>query len=251
MRLLHCLVLLLATAGIAPAGVSSLPGGLQDALAARALLGGGIWARPVRIDNGGPRGHWRGSAYPRTVYALVFDLSGILWLYTDSDGTQSLSLTHGTLAKDEADPGPLFRAIDPGFASWSWVDDPPGDWHVAARNLPNACFVESVAALLRRMDAGSEAESPRLLSYYVGTPRTRGHTVLLFGTRGGLSAIDPESSDEPIRLPAYLGANPRAISAYLRGGPVAAARTLPILCAGKSPASDRWAALPSQPAPAG
>jgi hypothetical protein len=251
MRILACLVLLLAGAGVAPAAVTSAPGGLQDALAARALLGDRVWARPLRIDNNGRKGALRRSEYPRTVYALAFELSGILWFYTDTNGTQSLSLTLGTLERDKADPGPLIRAIDPGFASWSWMDDPPGAWGATTRDPPNACFVKSIAALFRRMDAGSEAESPQLLSYYAAVPKVRGHTVLLFRTRDGLSAIDADASEKPISLPAFLGSNLRSIAAFLRGGPVAATSTLPIRYQGKLPAPSQFAAVPSRPTPAG
>lgn len=249
MRSLCCLILSLAAAGAASAATGA-PSGLDDALAARAMLGGERWARLVRIDNSPPRSLWRRSRYPKTVYALVFELSGILWFYTDADGTQSLSLTRGTVARDEADPGPLFRSIDPGFAAWSWTEPPPGPRLPAPARLRNGCFIESVAALARRVGGGEEAGSPRLLSYYVDTPQGRlGHTVLLFDTAAGLSCVDAEDSDRVVLLPSELGTDPRALSGYLRGAPVAAARTLPIVCARKSPAE--WAALPPVQVPAG
>jgi hypothetical protein len=251
MRSLCLLAMLLSAPGLAAAG-SAPASGLADAAAARSLLGGDIWSRLVRIDNANPRGLLSRSPYPRTVYALVFELSGILWFYTDADGTQSLSLTRGTAARDEADPGPLFRAIDGGFTSWAWVDAGASPRAAASRRPPNACFVESVAALLRRLAVGNEASSPRLMSYYVDTPFGRlGHTVLVFGTASGLAAIDPEASGRPESLPPELGSDPGALSAYLRGGPVAAARTIPIACPTSSPSPGQWAALPSQPAPAG
>ena len=248
MRTLSCLVFLIACA--AARGGTVPPGGLDDALAARAMLGGDTWARLVRIDNTRPRSVLRRGPYPRTVYALVFELSGILWFYTGVDGTQSLSLTTGTVARDEADPGPLFRSIDPGFTEWRWIEPPKGPTAPFSARPRNACFVESVAALNRRIAAGGEANSPRLLSYYVDTPGGRlGHTVLLFGTAGGLAAIDADDSDRPEALPVELGTDPRALSAYLRGGPVAAARTIPVVCARTPPRE--WAALPAAPAPAG
>ncbi len=240
----------MAALGTAAAGTEP-SAGLPDAAAARSMLGGETWARLVRIDNAHPRGMWSRGSYPRTVYALVFELSGILWFYTDVDGTQSLSLTRGTLERDEADPGPLFRAIDPGFGAWTWVEEPPVPAGGSLRRPPNACFVESVAALLRRLEVGDEAASPMLLSYYVDAQGRRlGHTVLVFGTAGGLSAIDPEVSDRPVNLPAGLGGDPRALSAYLRGAPVAAVRTIPLAC-GRRHEPGQWAALPPRPAPAG
>lgn len=249
MRTLSRLVLLLASAGLARASTAST-GGLADALAARSMLGADTWSRVVRIDSSRPGNILRRGPYPRIVYALVFELSGILWFYTDVDGTQSLSLTTNTADRDRADPGPLFRAIDPGFTRWSWVEAPRVPAGPEPRRPRNACFVESVAELDRRIASGGEAGSPMLLSYYVDTPGGRlGHTVLLFRTSIGLSAIDADESDRPIPIPGDLGSDARTLSAYLRGGPVAAARTIPIACPRKPPAE--WAALPAGPAHAG
>jgi hypothetical protein len=251
-RTVALFVIILATAGIASAGIATIPRGLEDARAARSLLGGETWAEIVRIDNGGDRPAWRSSLYPKKVYALVFELSGILWFYTDTDGTQSLSRTRGTLERDKADPGPLFRGIDPGFASWSLVDDPRGTLGPPHLRPLNGCFVESVGALFRIMAVGGRADSPRLLSYYVDTPIGRlGHTVLLFETQRGLSVVDAESSDRPVSLPAYLGTDPRTLSAFLRGGPVSDARTLAIQERRKLPAAGQLAAMPASVAPAG
>lgn len=246
-----CLLLLVAAAAASPAWGEPAPAALSDALAARAMLGTDVWARVVRIENARPRGAWRRGVYPKTVYGLVFELSGILWFYTDTDGTQSLSLTTGTLGRDRADPGRLFLALDPGFRAWGWLDDAPPSRAPSRGRPPNACFVESVEALKRRISAGGDARSPQLLSYYVDTSAGRlGHTVLLFGTAVGLSAIDAESSDRPVSLPADLGADLRTVAAYLRGGPVSAARAIPILCA-RQPVAGQWAFLADPPAPAG
>jgi hypothetical protein len=213
------------------------------------MLGGETWARLVRIDSSRPAAVWKRGPYPKTLYALVFELSGILWFYTDVDGTQSLSLTRGTVARDEADPGPLFRSIDPGFTAWSWVEAPAGPRKPSSPKPRNGCFVESVAALNRRMAAGGETATPSLLFYYVDTPEGRlGHTVLLFGTSAGHFAVDADASETPVLLPPDLGRDPLAVSAYLRGGPVAAARSLP-LPARKPPRE--WAALPSSSPGAG
>jgi hypothetical protein len=247
MRALLCLAALL---GLPLAASAS--DGLSDALAARSHLGAQVWARVVRIENTSVRGALRRSPYPDTVYALVFELSGALWFYSDANGTQSLSLRLGAIDADKADPGPLFKAIDPGFARWSWVDSLAGWRHTPAGELPNGCFIESVAALFRRVAAGGEAQAPRLLSYYIDTPFGRqGHTVLLFAAKGGLAAVDPELSERPVAIPAKLGSNPRALSAYLRGGPVASARTLPIECARRPDPAGRWASVAVPQAPAG
>jgi len=251
-RALALLLTLLVGAVSSRAGVAPIPPGLADARAAREMLGSVTWARVMRIENSRPAGMLRYGAYPRTVYGLVFELSGILWLYTDSDGTQSLSLTRGTLERDKAAPGPLLLAIDPGFKSWAWVDETPGSGCDPGRRPPNACMPGSVAALLRRLAVGSETGSPRLLFYYVNAGGARrGHTVLLFSAGGHLSAVDAEDSDRPVNLPDSLGTDPRAISAFLRGGPVVAARTLPIQCTGTLAPPSRWAAQAAPAAPAG
>ena len=242
----------LAGAASSRASVDAVPIGLSDARAARDMLGGVTWARIMRIDNSRPIGMWRCGAYPATVYGLVFELSGILWLYTDSDGTQSLSLTTGTLDKDKANPGPLLLAIDRGFRKWAWLDDTAGAGADLGRRPPNACMPGSVAALLKRLAVGGETGSPRLLFYYVKAGGARhGHTVLLFSAGGHLSAVDAEASERPVSLPDSLGADPRSISAYLRGGPVVAARTLPIQCTGSLAPPRQWAAQAPPATPAG
>ena len=252
MRAPFLLLILLAGAASSNAAVAPVPPALSDARAAREMLGSVTWARIMRIENSRPAGMWRRGAYPGTVYALVFELSGILWLYTDADGTQSLSLTTGTLQRDKADPGPLLLAIDPGFRAWSWIDETPPAGRGPGRRPPNACMPGSVAALLRRLAVGSETGSPQLLFYYVDAGGARrGHTVLLFSAAGHLSAVDAENSDRPVSVPDSLGADPRAISAFLRGGPVATARTLPIRCTGRLAPPSQWAAQAPPAAPAG
>ena len=250
MRALALVLLLCAMQPAARASVTP-PDGLADAAAARALLGDLGWVRVARIENSGAHSWNRRSPYPRVVYATVFELSGILWFYTDTDGTQSLSLTRNTVARDEAAPGPLFRAIDPGFAAWSWVGERELAGRAIARRPPNACFVESVSFLLRRMMSGQETRSPELLSYYVDTPFGRlGHTVLVFSTARGIQAADPEVSASPVEIPPWVGAEPGALSAYLRGRPVSAARALPVSC-GRQPPPELYATVPSQAPGAG
>jgi hypothetical protein len=244
--------LLIAAFLFGTAGVVSASDGLSSAYAARALLGPTVWSRVVRIDNTESPREFRRSPYPREVHGLVFELSGILWFYSDSNGTQSLSRRIGSLDIDKADPGALFLAIDRGFTRWSWVDDGPATSRQTPGAPPNACFIESVAALFRRVAAGGEAAAPRLLSYYVDTPSGwRGHTVLVYRDRDGLAALDPEFSERPVRLPSEVGEDPKAWSAYLRGGPVISARTLAIQSPTTPETSGQWASLPRAPVPAG
>ncbi len=241
MRTLLVLLLLAIVRPVVQAS-GSAPRDLEDALAARSMLSADTWARIVRLDNSHPRGAWR-ERYPKTVYALVFEVSGILWLYTDTEGTQSLSRNLGTVARDEADPGPLFLAIDPGISNWKWVDAAPERPGRKEVEPPNACFIESVRALDRRLAAGFRTESPRLLFYYVDTRIGRlGHTVLLFGTGKGLSVINFQESEMPVPVPAYAANDPRSIAEFVRRAPVSAARTLPISQVGR-PTPAKWATV--------
>jgi hypothetical protein len=226
--------------------------GLSNAVAARALLGSSVWSRIARIENTESPREFRRSPYLREVYALVFELSGILWFYCDSNGTQSLSLRTASADIDKADPGPLFTAIDHGFTRWAWINDEQSALRVAAAVPPNACFIESVAALFRRVAAGREVDAPKLLSYYINTPSGwRGHTVLVFRDGEDLAALDPEFSERAVRLPSILGGDPRAWSSYLRGGPVGSARTLAIKSPSISVSTDKWASMSRPPIPAG
>jgi hypothetical protein len=244
--------LLLAALLLGIPWVASASEGLSSALAARALLGPSVWSRVVRIENTESRQEFRRSPYPREVFALVFELSGLLWFYTDSNGTQSLSLRSGSLGIDKAEPGPLFLAIDRGFTRWSWVDDAAALRRQPPEAPPNACFIESVAALFRKVAGGGEAAEPRLLSYYVDTPSGwRGHTVLVFKDRDGLAALDPEFSERPVRLPPILGEDPKAWSSYLWGGTIASARTLAVESPTVPESSGQWASMPRTPVPAG
>ena len=240
MRKLACLLISAALAAGAAAKTASSPAG--DAAAARELLGSAAWARIIRIENARPAGLLSRGSYPGVVYGVVFEMRGILWFYTGTDGTQSLSLRRGTTERDEADPGPLLRQIDPGFQSWSWVDEARLPRPPASYRPPNACFIESVAALRRRLSLGERSDFPSLLSYYVTTRAgVLGHTVLLFSSEAGLMALDTEVSDRPVPVPTEVGTDPRRVSSYLRGGPVTSARLLPM--GGERPGKvPQWAA---------
>ena len=221
---------------------------LTDAQAARAMLGPDIWARVVRIDNRPARGLEVRTAYPSTVYALVFEVSGVLWFYCGADGTQSLSLRYGSLDSDKADPGPLFRAISGRFGRWDWVDEAPGLRDPGRAPPPNSCLIQCIAALRARIAVGEVVGDPQFLLFYVDTPNGRlGHAVLLFASGGGLTAVDPDRPGVDISIPARLGADGRAITRYLRRGRVAAVRLFPI----EGPARPRPAPLWATLAPAG
>jgi len=241
-RFISALILSMAAASCpalsaaAPAPVAVLSGtelrdsGLRDSVRARALMGAGVWSRVLRIENRG-----RTLVYPSTVYALAFETEGILWFYTDSNGTQSLSLRQGCALHDEGNLDPLIHALDPGFGAWAFVAETQVA-QVAAKTapvgpkfeaLPNGCWIESVAALNRLVLGGGEAVQPRLLSYYVRTPTgVMGHTVLLFLAGGALEAVDPAGSGRAVQVPIGAAANALATARFLRGAQVAGARTL-------------------------
>ena len=197
---------------------------LAAARRAQAELGPEIWSEVIRIENAAVL-----SAYPRTVHALVFELAGILWFYTASDGTQSLSLRRGRGAEDKADLSPLLRAIEPGFARWRVVPEGPG---LPARtprdDLPNGCFIDSVAVLRTRRERGDPAPGAQLLSYYINTSDgCRGHTVLTYATDSGIAVIDPAKPGSTRKFPAAVAADALSLAREIGGDHVVRARWLP------------------------
>jgi hypothetical protein len=242
-------LLLLAVAGTCLANAAD---GLSDAVAARRLLGPDVWSRIARIENAPAHGLERRTPYPPTVYALVFEMSGLLWFYCDADGTQSLSRRYGSVEADKADPGPLFRAISRRFGPWSWVDGSACAAGAAVPAPPNACFIECIAELRRRSELGKQTGLPRIVFVYEDTPTGRlGHTLLVFQSGSGLAAVDPDFSSVPIQIPAGVGTQARAISSYVIGRDVDDARELPIHGFRSAPADRQWAASQRPGGPAG
>jgi len=155
-----------------------------------AIGAAGFWARVLRVENNNPR-----SQYPRTVYATVFEFAGLLWFYTETDGTQSFSLHRGMLAGEKADFRPLLRDIDPGFAAFEVLPDSDPLFARSAEALPNGCFIESVAALHASLERGERIQGAALLSYYIESGgRMHGHTVLAYETPAGLRVVDSAQS---------------------------------------------------------
>lgn len=195
---------------------------LDNARRAQALLGPEVWSRVIRVKNDA-----RFSAYPKTLHALVFELAGILWFYTDADGTQSLSQYRGQLEQDKNDFGSLLRDIEPGFARWSEAPPPTSVPPIAGGPLRNGCFVESVAALRERLARGLDAGEPRLLSYYATTRfGLMGHTVLAYESGNGLEIYDPARPEQTFVFDQSVGADPLAIARVLDGRGVEKARYL-------------------------
>lgn len=168
---------------------------LESAQRARALLGPEVWSRILRIDNLAVR-----SVYPATVYALVFETSGILWFYTEVDGTQSFSLHRHDLAAEKADFRPLLKAIEPGFQRFVVVAGETRMRNVSGP-LPNGCMIESLAAARRLVAQGQDVRRASLLSfYYKVNGASHGHTVLGYEADDGAFVIDPTRSNERLRI---------------------------------------------------
>lgn len=193
-------------------------GSLAHARCAQARLGPDVWSQVIRIEN---EARW--NRYPRTLHALVFELMGVLWFYTDTDGTQSFSLHHGRLAEEKADFGPLLADIEPGFTRWRLV---PGAAGNAAGPLPNGCFIDSVAAWRARRARGEETMNPQLLAYYAND--FTGHVVLTYATRGHVEVIDPERPDVPLKFSAALAGDAKELVHALCPVPVSHVRLVPL-----------------------
>jgi len=196
---------------------------LRQVQQARALLGGDVWARVLRVDNTARHG-----VYPATTYALVFEFNGILWFYTPYDGTQSLSIYRGRLERDKNDFMPLLCDIDRGFAHYAVVPEITDEWLRPAKKPPNACFIESLVAL-RQQTARGEVMRAALLAYYYGPNGRIGHTVLTYETRDGFYVIDSANSARPAAIDRRLAADAMALATVVHPGVRAArARLLPV-----------------------
>jgi hypothetical protein len=196
-------------------------GSLDAVRRAQDLLDSHTWSEVVRIDNSAAS-----SPYPRVVPALIFQLDSVLWFYTPTDGTQSLSRLLRHAEADKLDVGPLLAAIDKGFTRWTVL--PRVSVPAPARGrIPNGCFIESIALLFQRMSYGIHIENPKLLSYYVSLPGgVRGHTVLQYTAAGRIQVVDPDRPKSTLRVRANEDV-PKSVADRIRGD-VASARHLPL-----------------------
>jgi hypothetical protein len=215
------LLLVLSALATALHADTSLDASLRYARSAAEKLGPGIWKRVISVENADA-----GGRYPRAFAAVVFETGGILWFYTPTDGTQSLSLARGRVRADEADLGPLLRAIDPGFGRWRF--EAPGAGAPAGAEPPNACFIDSLELLRREIAAGVDAGRVRLLSYYVQLPGgIRGHTVLYLEDRTGAVVIDPLHRKRRVHVHGNHRLEAKAVADCLRRD-IASARWVPL-----------------------
>jgi hypothetical protein len=195
---------------------------LETVKRAQFLIQSHTWSEVVRIENTGAS-----SRYPRKVNALVFQLDSVLWFYTPTDGTQSLSLFRGRAESDKHNLGNLLAAIDEGFTAWE-VMPREGEPPAGRTRLPNGCFIESMAILFDRLAHGARIENPKQLSYYVALPGgMRGHTVLQFASAGRVQVIDPDWPSSPRRIRYADEGNATSVALRIRGD-IAKARHLPL-----------------------
>jgi hypothetical protein len=217
-------------------------GSLDAVRQAQRLLDAHAWTEAVRIENTSAQ-----SRYPHVVHALVFQLDNVLWFYTPTDGTQSLSVYRNHAEADKRDLGPRFLAIDAGFGRWE-ILPPAYDPQPIQARLPNGCFIESMALLFEKMADGTRIENPRLLSYYVALPGgIRGHTVLEYTAGGMVQIIDPYRPSKTLRFRAANENNPKSIADRIRGD-IAKARYLPLGEFLDRTSMRRYATVPGQPA---
>ena len=197
---------------------------LDHARQAQALLGPGVWSQVIQVKN-----ESRGRVYPATVHALVFELAGILWFYTDANGTQSFSLHVGRLEEEKADFAPLLRDINRGFTRWSVLPDAAPPAEARTEPLKNGCFIESVAALRERLARQAGIREPRLLSYYLRTgAAAAGHTVLAYDVDGHVEIFDPARPTDHLEYPRRVGRDALGLAQALEGGRVTSARYVPM-----------------------
>jgi hypothetical protein len=206
---------------------------LRTAWQARTALGPDVWTRLVRIEN--TNSH---SIYPKIVFATVFEFSGILWFYTDVNGTQSLSLHRGLLAAEEADFAPLLKAIEVGFVSFAILPDAGPAWTGTPPPLLNGCFIDSIVALRAVLGRNEPVTAAALLCYYAGKDAVlAGHTVLAYETAAGLFVIDSAISGHPFKLRrSSLSSEPVKVAAMVAAGSVRQARWLLVDLPGENPA---------------
>lgn len=195
--------------------VASLHAGTREtAFQAQAMLGLGVWSRVLLIEN---ENVGRGSRYPAEFHGLVVAFEGILWLYTEFDGTQTLSLYGGRLAADQADLAPLLRAVEPGLGRFEEVTESP-PVKLGEESPPYACFLASVARWQQLQREPVPPTRARLLAYYPRDER-QGYMVLEYWREGRRFVFDPDSPGADRVMSLRLGEDPLKVArALFRSG---------------------------------
>lgn len=182
-------------------------GSLESAFQARAMIGSEVWSRVVRIEN---ERAGRASRYPAQFHGLVVAFEGRLWLYTEFDGTQSISLYAGRVEEDQADLGPLLRAIEPGLTRFEDVTDRQ-PFGILARPPPYHCFLAAVAHWQKLQGEDNPPTRARLLAFYPERAR-QGHMVLEYWRDGRRYVFDPEHPLKDRELPVQLTEDPLKVA---------------------------------------
>ncbi len=200
--------LLLALIGLMSATWASARGDAKlryaaDEIAARqvqAMLDGHLWTQVVRMENKRPN-----RTLPAESWVTVFELGGRLWIYMPREGTRSLSVYRGRLTRDKANLRAVLKHLEEGYAGHEVVvaDDRAdaamnlfAETEVTNDDIPNSCFVRSVAWFERLQGMDAPVEDAHLLLYFGGSGASRwGHTVLIYETLKGLFVWDPNEPE--------------------------------------------------------
>ncbi|WP_221033092.1 hypothetical protein [Actomonas aquatica] len=238
--LLLCLALL-STSWVHASG-NALNRYAADEQAARhvhAMLDDELWAQVVRIDN-----RRRTGDFPRVAWATVFELGERLWIYLPRYGTRSLSRFASRLEEDKLDLSDVLQHLHEGFRGHEVAVDDDATWvgpvawetslGLLDAEVPNGCFVRSVAWFQRLQSAGAPLRDAQLLLYYGGSGAARwGHTVLYYETDAGMYYWD--SRDPRAARPVPGGAVQdslalaRRVSPAQAGGQLDSARTFDLM----------------------
>ncbi len=167
----------------------------EAAFRARAWLGPDVTARVIRITNAASATNGR----PAEFHGLVIAFADILWLYTEADGTQNLSLRRGQLAEDEANLLALLQEAIPGVAAFADDNEAPPGFAKAAGPPPNGCFIACVARWEKLRRERNPPGHVRLLACYP-PDRRAGHMLLEFERGRRRYVFDPAAPRELRRL---------------------------------------------------
>lgn len=185
-------------------------GSRESAFQVRAMLGPELWSRVLRVENDRPG---RDSRYPAEFHALVVEFEGILWLYTEFDGTQTLSRYAGRADEDRAGLAALLQAVEPGLVRFEDVTDRPPP-ALAPGAPPYACFPASVARWTELRRGPNPPERARLLAYYPERQR-QGHMVLEYWQDGRRYVFDPAQPATDREISIRLGEDPLRVARVL------------------------------------
>ena len=198
MRTFPLLAMIVSLLGFIPARAS-----LLDVRHAAAGLGPETWSLTIAIENRKPD-----SAFPRKVYALVFEFNRILWLFTPYDGTRSLSIHRGQPEEDRDHLLSLLQRVHHGFKRFTVVPENTLELPPLDRPIRNGCFVESLASARTRILRGEAIQNAAILLFYARSGLSEwGHAVLAYETPQGIF-IDDSRRPKTNRIKGTWGDDP-------------------------------------------